>query len=150
MHWHHNQSSWIYLHWHQIKRFHSQKIWIHLVSLLPTLTQVVHNNGGKFIGYAFVCLLHVLGLEDIPTIRTIHSMQMYVVLDTLLISHPPQTPQYIYHLIDDRLATLMYSMSSFISLLLKMSMGALKSSQNMLSNVSPITEWQTITAMEKH
>ncbi len=70
---------------------------------------------------------------------------MVIVSKTLLLSKPPQTPQDIWHLIDDRLATMMYLMQSAVTMLLNASPGALVYSCNMLLDYSLITEWGTIT-----
>ncbi len=58
---------------------------------------------------------------------------------------PPQMPQDVLHLVDDRLATTMHSMRSTISTVLKASPGAIAFSQDMLLNIPLIAEWQTIT-----
>ncbi len=70
---------------------------------------------------------------------------MAMVLKMLLLSHPPQMPQDVLHLVDDGLATTMYLMRSTISTVLKASPGALAFSQDMLLNVPLIADWQTIT-----
>ncbi len=70
---------------------------------------------------------------------------MVTVLKTLLLSRPPQTPQDVLHLVDDGLATTMYSMRSTISTVLMASPGALAFSRDMLLNVPLIADWQTIT-----
>ncbi len=66
---------------------------------------------------------------------------MAIVLTTLLLSQPPQTPQDILHLNNDRLGTTMYSMPSTISTVLNASLGDFTFSHDMLLNV----QWQTIT-----
>ena len=70
---------------------------------------------------------------------------MATVLKRLLLSRSPQTPQDVLHLVDDGLATTMYSMRSTISTVLKASPGALAFSRDMLLNVPLIADWQTIT-----
>ncbi len=67
------------------------------------------------------------------------------VMKTLLLSLPPQTPQDVLHLVNDRLATTMHSMRSTISIVLKASPGALAFSRDMLLNVPLIEDWQAIT-----
>ena len=115
---------------------------------------MVHDNGGKFTGYAFASLLCALGIKDVPTTNKnpqsnaicerMHQT-MATVLKTLLLSRPPQTPQDVLHLVDDGLATTMYLMRSTISTVLKASPGALAFSRDMLLNVPLIADWQTIT-----
>ncbi len=70
---------------------------------------------------------------------------MTMVLKTLLLSCPPQTPQDVLHLVDDGLAITMHLMRSTISTVLKASPGALAFSRDMLLNVPLIADWQTIT-----
>ena len=120
----------------------------------PRPARVVHDNGGKFTGYAFASLLCALNIKDISTTsknpqsnaicERMHQT-MATVLKTLLLSRPPQTPQDVLHLVDDGLATTMYSMRSTISTVLKASPGALAFSRDMLLNVPLIADWQTIT-----
>ncbi len=70
---------------------------------------------------------------------------MAAVLKTLFLSHPAQTPQDVFDLVDDLLATTMNSMRSTISTVLKASPGALAFSHDMLLNIPLIAGWQTIT-----
>ncbi len=70
---------------------------------------------------------------------------MATMLKALLLSCPPQMPQDVLHLVDDRLATTTYLMRSTISTVLRASQGALLFSCDMLPNIPLITDWQTIT-----
>ncbi len=120
----------------------------------PQPAWVVHNNGNKFTGYAFANPLCGLGIKDVSTTNKnpqsnaicepMHQT-MAAVLKTLLLSHPPQTPQDVFDLVDDLLATTMHSMRSTISTVLKASPGALAFSHDMLLNIPLIAGWQTIT-----
>ncbi len=69
---------------------------------------------------------------------------MDIVLKTFLLSCPPQTPQIIIHVIDDRLAAEVYLMRSSISTLLKESLGTLTFPHKMLLNFPLIAECQNI------
>ncbi len=120
----------------------------------PRPAQVIYNNGSEFTGYAIASLLYVLGIKDIPTtsknpqsnaIFECMHQTMVTVLKSLLLSWCSQTSQDVLHLVDDGLATTMYSMRSTISVVLKASSGALAFSHDMLLNVPLVTEWQTIT-----
>ncbi len=83
----------------------------------------------------------------------IHSQMLYVNtcirqgsnVKTFLLSSPPQMPQDILHLVDDKLATTMHLMRSTLSKILKANLGALVFSYDMLLNFPVIAEWQTIT-----
>ncbi len=72
---------------------------------------VIHDNGGKFTGYAFTQLLCLLGIRDVPiTSKNPQSNALYEQMHqtmamTLLLSQPPQRPQDVLHLVDDGLAT---------------------------------------------
>ncbi len=70
---------------------------------------------------------------------------MTIVLKTLLLLKPPQTPQYVLHCVDDILATTMYSMIYTISTAIKANTGSLAFPCDVPSNIPVITEWQTIT-----
>ncbi len=66
MHWHHNQSSQTHLNWQQIKWCHCQEN-KYIVILMQSPACVAHDNSGKFTGYTFACLLHILSFKDILT-----------------------------------------------------------------------------------
>ncbi len=117
------------------------------------LAWVIHNSDSEFTGYEFASLSCVLGIKDIvttsknPQFNAIceHMHQIMVtMLKTLLLSQPPQTTQAVLHLIDEGLATTMYSMRSHISKILKESPGALAFSCDMLLNIPLIVMWKTI------
>ncbi len=76
----------------------------------PRPARVVHDNGGKFTGYAFASLLRALGIKDVPTTnKNLQSnaicermhQTMATVLKMLLLSRPPQTPQDVLQLVYD-------------------------------------------------
>ncbi len=67
---------------------------------------------------------------------------MAVVLKTLILSWPLQTPQDILHLVAEGLTTTMFST---LSMVMKSNPGTLVFSCNMLLNVPLIAEWQAIT-----
>ncbi len=67
MHCCHNQSSWMCAHWHQVEWCHCQKIWEYMDSLIPKTAWVAHDNDGKLTRYAFVHLVCVLWINDVPT-----------------------------------------------------------------------------------
>ncbi len=133
--------------------------WVLLrLNLMGSLTKLVHDNGGKFIGYAFDSLICVLGIKDVPTTSKNpqsnaiceHMHQtMATVLKTLLLYCTPQMPQDVLHLVDNGLATTMHLMRSTILTVLKTRPGALAFSWDMLLNVPLIAEWQTITRNRK-
>ncbi len=96
MHWHHNQSS------SKSSDAIPRKFKHTWLAHYSRLAQVVHDNGGKFMGYAFAHLLCVLWIKDVTTTnKNPHSnaickckyQTMAIMLKTLLLSQPPQTPQ---------------------------------------------------------
>ncbi len=69
----------------------------------------------------------------------------FIILKTLVFSKPPQIPQEIFHPVDDRLSTIMYSVQYNIAKVLKASPGVLALLYVTLLNVPLIAKWQTIT-----
>ncbi len=70
---------------------------------------------------------------------------MLIVLTMLLLLQLVQKPHDVLQLADDKLSTMMYLMSSTVSMVLKSSLDALMFFCDMFSVVPLISEWQIIT-----
>jgi hypothetical protein len=93
----------------------------------------IHDNGGKFIGADFQCLLEINGIKDVLT--TMKNLQSNAIckrmhqtagniLRTLELTHPPQHLQEAHMLVDSALAITMHTTRIAMHSMLRVSPGA--------------------------
>ncbi len=113
--------------------------------------QVIHDNGGKFTGFAFQHLLQLLKNKPVPTTNknpqaNAICKQMYqtvaTVLRTLLLAQPPQTCHHATLLVDDTLATAIHALQTTVSTTLQAMRGGLAFSQDMFLDIPLLADWQ--------
>ncbi len=129
--------------------------WAHLDLAVSSTDASIHDNGGKFTGFAFqqmLCLLNnkpVLTMNKNLQANTIckqmhHSVA--TVLKTLLHANPPQSRCQAALLVDDALETAMHALQSTVSTTFQATPGGLESSHDMFLNVPLPADWQATLA----
>ncbi len=128
---------------------HFEHIWL---SWYPKPMPVIHENVGKFTGFAFQHLLQLLNSNQFQLQTKTHSLMPFEsnasdccnsVENTLACSTTTNTlPCHV--LVDDALATAMHALRSTVSTMLQATPGGHAFSCNIFLNIPLVADWQAI------
>ena len=129
------------------------------LSRYPWPAQVIHNNGGKFIGHKFQDMLRTLGITAKPTtvknpqanaiVERLHKT-MADILRVMIHVDPPQNEPDTTNMIDNALATVVHASRCAVNHTMQTSPGAMVFNRDMMINVPLIANLLAIGDRRQH
>ena len=114
----------------------------------PWPAQIIHNNGGEFIGHEFQDMMRTLGITSKPTtvknpqanaiVERLHKT-MADVLPVMLHVNPPEDELAVTNMIDNALATVVHASRCAVNHTMKTSPGAMVFNRDMMVDVPLIS-----------